>query len=214
MTRRCALALALILICFVPIASAQDYKPPEPIMPAADVLKEITFKHERLGSILGDAARQGVRDPGLADVQIYHEAVRRLLEHKEFYDKESGEWTLATLDRGLLRARFLSAGEMPWAVGIGFPVVRAYRSRIDGSLQPYAVTLPLEYGKDVSKKWRIDVVLHGRDKSINEVKFLHTFSGDKAATKEQAWVQVDIYGRGNNAYRWAGETDVLEAIDS
>jgi predicted esterase len=27
-------------------------------------------------------------------------------------------------------------------------------------------------------------------------------------------VQIDIYGRGNNAYRWAGETDVFEAIDA
>src|SRR5207245_1142766 len=28
------------------------------------------------------------------------------------------------------------------------------------------------------------------------------------------FVRLDIYGRGNNAYRWAGETDVLEAIDA
>ena len=27
-------------------------------------------------------------------------------------------------------------------------------------------------------------------------------------------MQLDIYGRGNNAYRWAGETDVFEAVDN
>ena len=28
----------------------------------------------------------------------------------------------------------------------------------------------------------------------------------------QNWIQLDVYGRGNNAYRWAGETDVFEAM--
>ena len=27
-------------------------------------------------------------------------------------------------------------------------------------------------------------------------------------------MQIDIYGRGNNAYRWAGETDVQEAVEN
>src|SRR5262249_4734224 len=27
------------------------------------------------------------------------------------------------------------------------------------------------------------------------------------------YIQIDIFGRGNNAYRWAGETDVLEVVD-
>ena len=32
--------------------------------------------------------------------------------------------------------------------------------------------------------------------------------------REQPFVQLDIFGRGNNAYRWAGEADVLEAIEA
>src|SRR5262249_10040230 len=69
------------------------------------------------------------------------------------------------------------------------------------------------YGKDTRKKWRLDVVLHGRDASLTEVKFLHAHTGDKPAPAHD-FIQLDIYGRGNNAYRWAGETDVFEAIDA
>ena len=36
--------------------------------------------------------------------------------------------------------------------------------------------------------------------------------GDKPADVQD--VKIDIFGRGNNAYRWAGETDVLETLDN
>src|SRR5262249_31157258 len=71
-----------------------------------------------------------------------------------------------------------------------------------------------EYGKDPRKKWRVDVVLHGRNASLTEVGFLNSHMGNKAAPAEQPGVVIDIYGRGNNAYRWAGETDVYEALDN
>src|SRR5207248_9880661 len=85
-------------------------------------------------------------------------------------------------------------------------------SRVDGSVQPYAVTLPADYGKDPRKKWRMDVVLHGRDAGLSEVKFIHEHEGEHPAPADQDFVRLDVYGRGNNAYRWAGETDVVEAV--
>jgi hypothetical protein len=85
---------------------------------------------------------------------------------------------------------------------------------VDGSVQPYAITFPRDYGKDPNRKWRLDVVLHGRDSGLTEIKFLHQFNGDHDAPKSQDWVQLDIFGRGNNAYRWAGETDVFEAVSA
>ena len=96
--------------------------------------------------------------------------------------------------------------------------IRAYRSRVDGSVQPYAVTLPADLGdredakgKEILSR-RIDVVLHGRNDLLTEVAFLRTHK-DKAAGKEGT-IQIDVFGRGNNAYRWAGETDVFEALRS
>src|SRR5881398_1592130 len=91
-------------------------------------------------------------------------------------------------------------GESPWFFRPGHAIVHGYRSRIDGSVQPYAVTFPEDYGKDPRRKWRIDVVLHGRDTSLTEVKFLYAHNGDRPASSEQNFIQIDIYGRGNNAY--------------
>src|SRR5262249_28076398 len=36
----------------------------------------------------------------------------------------------------------------------------------------------------------------------------------RPATKDQPGLVLHVFGRGNNAYRWAGETDVFEAIEA
>lgn len=204
----------LCAVAFSQPARAQAFQSPKVILPPEETLKELTSKAETLQKLITSLEKQGVRDPAILEVEIYREAAQKILEHKEFYHAECAAWALEALQRGMLRARFLGGGEMPWSGGTGFPVVRAYRSRIDASVQPYAVTLPVGYGKDPSRKWRLDVVLHGRDPTLTEVKFLHRFNGDQPAPKDQAFVQVDVYGRGNNAYRWAGETDVFETLDA
>jgi predicted esterase len=193
--------------------AAQSFAPPPSQAPDEATLKAIETRIAKLDSALATLRRQGIRDPWMAEVQIYHKAASWIVSHNEFYGPQTAQWTLEILDRGLLRAGQLAAGETPWVQHAGHAVVRAYRSRIDGSVQPYAVTWPSDYGKDPRRKWRLDVVLHGRDASLTEVKFLHQHAGDKPAPK-QDFVQIDIYGRGNNAYRWAGETDVFEAIDA
>jgi predicted esterase len=201
-------------LIFLPaMLAAQSFAPPPSQPPNEATLKAIDAKAARLDSALATLRRQGVRDPWLAEIQIFHKAASWIVRHNEFYGPQTGAWTQEVLDRGLLRAGQLAAGETPWVHQFGHAVVRAYRSRIDGSVQPYAVTWPADYGKDPRKKWRLDIVLHGRDAGITEVKFLHQHAGNTPAPK-QDFVQIDIYGRGNNAYRWAGETDVFEAIDA
>jgi len=51
--------------------------------------------------------------------------------------------------------------------------------------------------------------------TLTEVSFL--YSNDRAEPPPypgHSFIQLDVFGRGNNAYRWAGETDVWEAIES
>ena len=192
---------------------AQNFAPPAALAPDQATSREITARAEALARRLNDLRRQGVRDPLLGDAEVYDKAAQWVVRHGEFYHKDAAGWTLAALDRGLLRAAQLGRGEAPWLEQAGQASVRAYRSRVDGSLQPYAVTLPADYGKDRARRWRLDVVLHGRDASLTEVKFLNAHAGHNPAPKDQDYIQIDIYGRGNNAYRWAGETDVLEAVD-
>jgi predicted esterase len=193
-------------------APAQDFAPPPSKPPSEEVLQEIAAKKAKLSKAVQSLRVRNVRDPWLAELEIYHKAATWVVQHDEFYQAQAAEWTLEALDRGLVRARQAAGAETSWVNITGYPVIRAYRSRVDGSVQPYAVTFPADYGKE-KRKWRLDIVLHGRDTGLTEVKFLHTFNGDRPAPKDQRFVKIDIFGRGNNAYRWAGETDVYEAVD-
>ncbi len=54
-------------------------------------------------------------------------------------------------------------------------------------------------------------MLHGRGATLNEVSFIHAHDG-KPANAAADWIQLDVFGRTNNAYRYAGEVDVFEAL--
>jgi pimeloyl-ACP methyl ester carboxylesterase len=208
---RLAVALAAFAAA-LGLLPAQSYAPPPVAAPDEVTKKEIANRAEKLDQRLGQLERRGLKDPILADVAVYAKAARWIVRHNEFYGEKAGAWTLAVLEDGLLRSAQAAQGEAPWLAHTGASVSRAYRSAVDGSVQPYAVTLPAEYGKDQARVWPVEVVLHGRDTSLTEVKFLHEHAGDRPAPKDQDWVQIDVFGRGNNAYRWAGESDVLEAL--
>jgi pimeloyl-ACP methyl ester carboxylesterase len=187
------------------------FAPPKAAPPGDDVLKEIEAKTKKLEQAVQSLKKQGVRDPELADVEIHARAARMIVTHGEWFNKDSGAWTLEVLDRGLTRARLLAQGEAPWTTVVGQTLVRGYRSRVDESVQPYAVALPASYGQE-AKRWRIDVVLHGRNSTLTEPSFIRGFADKPAA--DAHFIRIDVLGRGNNAYRWAGETDVFEAIQS
>jgi dienelactone hydrolase len=220
-TRRLALLVSVAIVAVVVLAlpgqpprvSTRGFAPPPPVKPAEDKLKIIRARADKLERTLSFLRqRQGVNDLVLAEAEVFLKAAEWTVRHNEFFQKESADWTLEALDTGLLRTSQAAMGEKPWLFQAGHSVVRGYRSPVDGSVQPYAVTFPADYGRDQSKKWRLDVVLHGRIPTLTEVAFIHAFNGRKDAPKGRDYVQLDIYGRGNNAYRWAGETDVYDAI--
>jgi len=193
-------------------APPTKYAPPPPVKPSAEILKKIQERKDKLAAVLRQFRQLGVHDPFLADIEVYYKAALWITRHDEFYDKDAAEWTIEALERGLIRASQQAQGETPWYQQTGHTVVHGCRSQIDGSVQPYAVTFPADYGKE-RKKWRMEVVLHGRNAKLTEVSFLHQHNGSKPAPDNLDYVRLDIYGRGNVAYRWAGETDVSEAIN-
>ena len=151
-----------------------------------------------------------------ADVAVFHKAGLRVLRFNEFFDKKDVATTLAVLDRGLDRvARLHERAPLPWTVARG-SVGRGFVSRIDGSVQPYAVIVPEGLELSREKRARLDVVLHGRDQTISESRFLARFDGKATPKGDDALgkITLHVFGRGNNAYRWAGETDVFEAIEA
>src|SRR5437870_13764820 len=65
---------------------------------------------------------------------------------------------------------------------------------------------------------RLDVVLHGssRPVGLSELRFMSRFDVDddtNQAAPAQDFIELHPLGRVENCYRWAGETDVFEAIE-
>lgn len=146
----------------------------------------------------------------IADVAVFAKAADWCLRHHEFFEPKYGEWTISALEAGLKRADALGAENANWFPKAGSTVL-GYESRVDRSVQPYAVTLPNDYDPKSDKRWPLHVELHGRGANLNEVRFIHQHDS-KPIKGEMSWIQLDVFGRTNNAYRWAGETDVFEAI--
>jgi hypothetical protein len=119
------------------------------------------------------------------------------------------------LVRGSERAAALRAGQPTWSTKKG-KLVRGFISEVDGSTQPYGVIVPHSY--DGSRPMRLDVVLHGSSKpaGMSELKFIARFDeGDEDRSGPEAdYIELHPLGRVENCYRWAGETDVLEAIEA
>jgi dienelactone hydrolase len=204
--------LAALLALVPAVALAQpNFEPAKAAAVDPATLKQIEARRAELARAV--AALPAALDPTIrTDVEVYAKAAEWVVRHGEFFAKDSPKQTLAVIDAGLARAKAAADGKAPWRDVRGKPVVRGYRSRIDDSVQPYSVTLPPGYGTD-GKKWRLDVVLHGRDQTLTEVKFIAAREASKGGSKAD-YVVLEPYGRGNNAYRWAGETDVIEAAGS
>lgn len=206
----CGLFLVAALLAAQP---ALTFQPPKLEPPDKDTTAAIEKRTAELGKTVERLRSLGVRDPNLADIEVFLDAARAIVKHNEFY-KGGGKQTLDVLAQGLLRTSQAARGEAPWLTAPqGLTVARAYRSRLDGSVQPFAVSYPPDYGQDRRKRYHLHVELHGRSAGLTEVGFLARHNGKKTAA-EQTFIQIDVFGRGNNAYRWAGEVDVFEAVEN
>ncbi len=150
---------------------------------------------------------------GNPDAEIYAKGVAWALGSGGSPSPKDSDLLRKSVDRGLRRAQ--DAGR-PWATKKG-RVARGYRSRVDGSIQPYGVVVPAGY--DPATPMRLDVVLHGSQvpQGTSELRFIQGFDdGDDPAAKGpgQDFLELHPLGRVENGYRYAGETDVFEAIES
>lgn len=157
-----------------------------------------------------EALHRSAPEEFLPDVEIYHKALDWLLgDDEEFHRKIYAHDALRAAATGMERAERLQRGDRPWASRRG-RTARAYRSKVDGSSQPYVAWVPRSY--DPARPGRLDVVLHGRNSRLTESNFLA--DAERSAASGPGHLRLDVFGRTNNAYRWSGETDVLEAIEA
>ena len=188
---RCGL---LILVCCIS-ANAQISNDQRKLLEDELAVQQETY----------DKAKSTLRETERGDIGVGLKAVRWALRYKEFPKKDYVKQTQRVLQ--LVKQRLAD----PKAVNHSKTNVQAYRSKIDGSLQPYAISFPAGFDPKSTKALPLHLKLHGRANQMNEVNFFHRHQG-RSPGKKQTWIQLDVYGRGNNAYRWAGEVDVFEAL--
>jgi dienelactone hydrolase len=147
----------------------------------------------------------------LPDLQIYYKAVDYALRYQEFFSVKDVASGKKLLQEGMERAKALANKQAPWASQKG-EVVRGYLSKIDGSVQPYGVTVPENYSAN-GPAFDLSLWFHGRGETLGEISFIaggKGFTGSMPAMKNT--IMLYPYGRYCNAFKMAGEVDVEEAL--
>jgi pimeloyl-ACP methyl ester carboxylesterase len=204
--------LVVILICVIGVgrAAAASIPPPGNEISAAD-RAELEEGAAALAKEIDDL-RSALKDrPNrlalLPDVQIYHKVVDWPLRYHELIDVKKAR---LALQHGMERARQLRDGQTPWVVNGG---VRAYVSKIDGSIQPYMVMMPADYSEAKKRApYRLDFFYHGRGENLTELNFISGKPGEAFAPVGDHFT-VHPYGRYCCANKFAGEVDTLEILD-
>lgn len=187
--------------------------PPEGIAVPDEVRDRLTKGLQGLAQAIEAAKSAQAKNPAmlelLPDVEIYHKAVDWALRYGEFHKEREFKLAEDLITEGSARARQLREGKAPWTSLKG-PVVRAYRSRIDGSVQPYGMMIPESYS---GAPMRLDTWFHGRGETLSELVFLGQVRSGKLKIAPKDTLVLQPYGRYSNANKFAGEIDLLEALD-
>jgi hypothetical protein len=200
-------------VVFSAILAAQDFSQVKPLPPPGIPVSQQDQRILRAGlDRLGKRIEALKGNPHLPDIEIFHKAVRFALDGNEFFREEQIFRAKELLRVGMERADQLANGDALWIRQIGL-VVRAYVSKIDGSVQPYGLVLPPSFAPDRPHQWRVDAWFHGRSDTQNEVDFLWARLHDTGDFTPRDTIMLHLYGRYCSASKFAGEVDLFEALD-
>lgn len=180
-----------------------------PLAERSDLQKGLKLLDVKIG-VLGEETTKPLRRL-LPDVRIFADAVRYAMKYNEFYDIKEIAIAKELLRLGQERADQLAQGKAPWATANGL-VVRGYRSKLDGSVQPYGLVVPKSFDPKSPHKHRLDLWCHGRGEKLTELSFLNGRMKSPGEFVPQDGIVLHLYGRYCNANKFAGEIDALEAM--
>ncbi len=214
----------LCLLLCVTAASAEEFNklPPQGIKVDPQLCASLS---ERVDKLQRDVDRQAAQSADAkswrADVDVLIRAVRLALEQNLFFKPQEVDTASNLLDEATRRMELAGTGKRGLELmglsdrPVDHPqlLVGGFVSRIDDSVQPYGLVVPAGYDPKATKPLRLDVWLHGRGDTKTEVPFLV-----ERMTKIGQYAPADTlvlhpFGRHCNAFKFAGETDVYEAID-
>ncbi len=148
----------------------------------------------------------------LPNVEIFHKSADWALRFDEFFEPKQIATAKDHLAQGMARAAALRKGETPWNTQTGL-VARGYRSKVDGSVQPYGVLVPETFAAGAKRApHRLDFWLHGRGEKLSELSFIEGAQKSKGEFTPEGAIVCYLYGRYCCANKFAGETDLFEAM--
>ncbi len=207
------------------LATAQDvftakYKP----LPAAGSLPDpatVQSLQTELQALRGTLDQLARQPSDVADVTVMLRAVELAISQRQFHGKKDAATAAELLAIAKTRLKRLMQRsqdtnlfglaaeplEQPQAIAGGFV------SQIDDSVQPYGLVLPTGWSPKDRKPRRLDVWLHGRGDSQTEMQFLQQRLRSTGPITPDDTLVLHPFGRHCNGFKFAGETDVFEAIE-
>lgn len=204
------------------IPTAVRQVPPAGIELEQDVRDELAKHADEIRRAVANA--KSATDADQAEVLVFARAIELALEHSTFYSeadvKQTRELAKFALQRASgienwLHAELASSdsNQSPEASSKPKLLVGGFRSKIDGSIQPYGLVVPGSFKLGDASPLRLDVWLHGRGEKVCEVQFLNQRSKQVGEIAPANTIVLHPFGRYSNAFKFAGEIDVLEAIE-
>ena len=191
--------------------------PPAGVEVPAEMQNHLSTELDAAKGWLGSAPQTLKNRPDrlalVPDVEVFYKAVKDALTHQEFQNKREFEWALELMREATRRGNALSTDQEPYWLRQHGAVVRGYRSRIDGSVQPYGLEIPESYDFDHPRPTRLDFWFHGRGEKTNEVAFLQQRRNGGGKISPEDTIILHPYARFTNANKFAGEIDCLEALE-
>ena len=196
-------------------AQGADQLPPPGITIDASDRQELAASAAALrrdiDSLSAELSANSPLRPLLSDIDIFHKAVDWALRYNEFFDVKQVAFAKTLLRQGKERADQLRAGQAPWLEATGL-VLRGYRSKLDGSIQPYGLVIPTNRPSLDQQQNRLLVWLAGRNEKRTELAFLAERESSPGPFTPLDTIVLHPYGRFCNANKFAGEVDVFEAM--
>ncbi|QDT07701.1 Prolyl oligopeptidase family protein [Rubripirellula lacrimiformis] len=207
-------------------AVAEDFKqlPPPGISLDADDRASLVDRVNAIqAKIVAAKSASDDADAWSPDVEVLVRSVRLALEQNGFYKASEVKDAGRLLDEAQRRLQSASSGKRGLALladgRLGskepLPVIGGFKSDIDDSVQPFGLVIPAGYTADdasTDSKYRMDIWLHGRGDTKTEIAFLKERMTKVGQYSPGDTFVLHPFGRHCVAFKFAGETDVDEAI--
>ncbi len=211
-----ALLLPAALVATLRAEDVRPVPPPGIEIPAAD-RTEIEAGVKKLGEEIAKLRELAKTNPVIArelpNVEIFHKSPDWALRYGEIFETKHIAIAKDHILQGLDRAAALAKGETPWNSATGL-VARGYRSKIDGSVQPYGVLIPDSYKPGAKQSpLPLNFWCHGRGEKNTELPFIAGTQNSKGEFTPEGQIVCYLFGRYCCANKFADESDLFEALE-